>query len=104
MTMMKSLCLLLLTVSLACAGKWTLTWDANAPGDNVTQYEAYEVLGGLTNSLGVITTNRIVLNSVSPGQHTYQVVAISADGIRSDPSTNGVFVYPSSPKNIKPSP
>lgn len=100
---MKPILLLLLTISTALAGKWTLTWDANPSAEQVTSYEVFDVTS-TTNSLGIVATNAIVLNNVSNGSHTYQVVAIDLAGIRSDPSTNATFAFPQKPKNLNITP
>jgi hypothetical protein len=96
--MRKLISFLLLLAVPAFAGKWTIIWDdPNIP--KCPQYEVFEVVGNTTNSLGIVNTTNIVLNSVTPTQHTYQVQAISAEGIRSDPAI-GVFVFPSSVRNV----
>jgi hypothetical protein len=73
---------LILTCALALGASVTLQWDLNAPGDGITAYKVYEVIG--TNYVlqatvpGTIDTATIA--GVVPGLHTYVATASNVWG------------------------
>jgi len=103
---MKKLILILASLT-ACASliasNVTLTWDFNAPEENITSYKLYEIIDG-TNVIKYVipgTNNIITLTDVTPGKHEYFVTASNMWG-ESDPSNTVTTPAPAtSPKAVK---
>jgi hypothetical protein len=102
--------LLILSVLIASAalslGAPSLVWDANAPGDMVTNYKVYEHVGTTYNLIATVagTVTTYSLAGVSAGPHVYAVSAVNISGESPKSAETILPALPSAPANLRIAP